>query len=445
MRKKADALSLFSAWGLTKDVLDTMARKARFVQRSSGMIPVTTLLECLCEASAAGTVSYNDLAARVQAVSGVTVSRQAYWERMNTDHCVAFFKVILAKIMVQKLNQDGLAYLKNCALFNRILIQDSTIIKLPTKLFALFSGVSNADATVCNARIQGVYDLCSGQFISFSIDPYSKNDLVVARQIIAQPGDLVLRDRGYFVLEAIEKLKISGVDTISRYKHMTTLYDPDTKEELNLLQMLALHRTVDRMVLVGKNKNLRLRLLAAPIAEELANIRRMKARKLAKYTLPEELLQLMSWSIFLVTIESPALTVVQVMRLYRLRWRIENIFKTWKSFFCFDQIHHVSEKQLLVLLTARLIMISLSFTGAYVPLCVNIFQRAGKQISLMKFMRYVQKHVTLLPQMLDPQEWTPDLLNALAYYCSYDKRRRHHFVDDLNSLFAELLAIQPLA
>lgn len=445
MRKKADATSLFSAWGLTQDVLYTMARKARFVQRSSGMIPVTTLLECLCEASAEGTVSYNDLAARVQAVSGVTVSRQAYWERINTDYCVAFFKAILAKIMVQKLNQDGLAYLKSCALFKRILIQDSTIIKLPTKLFALFSGVSNADATVCNARIQGVYDVCSGQFISFSIDPYSKNDLVVARQIEAQPGDLVLRDRGYFLLEAIEKLKMNGVDTISRYKHVTTLYDSNTKEEINLLEMLALHGTVDRIVLAGKNKNIRLRLLAAPMAEELANIRRMKARKLAKYTLSKEVLQLMSWSIFLITIESPALTVVHVMRLYRLRWRIENIFKTWKSFFCFDQLHHVSERQLSVLLTARLIVISLSFSGAYVPLCVNIFQRAGKQISLMKFMRYVQKHLALLPQMLDPQKWTSGLLDAIAYYCSYDKRRRNHFVDDLTSILAELAIIQPLA
>jgi hypothetical protein len=445
MRKKAGTLSLFGASGLTIEVLNEMARQARFVQRSSGIIPVATLLECLCKASAEGTVSYNDLAARVQSVSGVTVSRQAYWERINTDYCVVFFKAILAKIMVQRLNQDGLAYLKKCTLFKRILIQDSTIIKLPTKLYAFFSGVSNADATVCNARIQGVYDLCSGQFMSFSIDPYSKNDLVVARQIEAQPGDLVLRDRGYFLLEAIARLKTNGVDTISRYKHMTTLYDPDTKEEINLLQMLTLHGTVDKMVLAGKNKAIRLRLLAAPITEELANIRRMKARKLVKHTLSQEVLQLMSWSIFLVTIEAPALTVVHVMRLYRLRWRIENIFKTWKSSFCFDQLHHVSEKQLAVLLTARLIMISLSFSGAYIPLGVSIFQKTGAQISLMKFMRYVQKHLALLPQMLDSREWTPGLLDVIAYYCSYDKRRRNHFIDDLTSILAELETILPLA
>jgi uncharacterized membrane protein YhaH (DUF805 family) len=446
MRKETNALSLFNASDLTEDVLYGIARKTRFVQRASGMIPVAKLLECICEASAEGTVSYNDLAARVHAVTGVRVSRQAYWERINTDYCVAFFKTVLAKIMVQKLHQDGLVDLKNCTLFKRILIHDSTIIKLPTKLYSIFSGVSNISTTVCNARIQGVYDLCSGQFISFSIDPYSKNDLSVAHQIEAQPGDLVLRDRGYFLIEAIGELKKGGVDTISRYKHPTVLYDPETKEEINLLQVLSCHGTVDRIVLSGKKKDIRLRLLATPISEELANIRRMKAKKQAKtYTPSQELLQLMSWSIFLVTIESPVITVIHVMRLYRLRWRIENIFKTWKSYFCFDQLHHVSERQLSVLLTARLIIISLSYYGAYTPLYNAILLGINKQLSLMKFMRYVQKNLAQLPQMLNPQQWTPVFLDAIGYYCSYDNRRRDHFIDNLTSILAELEILQPLA
>jgi IS4 transposase len=40
------------------------------------------------------------------------------------------------------------------------------------------------------------------------------------------------------------------------------------------------------------------------------------------------------------------------MALYGLRWRIENIFKTWKSNFSFGKVHTVSEQQLRVLLTA---------------------------------------------------------------------------------------------
>jgi hypothetical protein len=444
--KRIGKASLFSAAGLTGSVISKKARETRFVQRASGTIPVTELLECVCNAAVAGTVSYNDLAGRMEAACGVSVSRQAYWERINTDNCVAFFKAILAAIIFQKLDRQGVSFVKNCKQFKRILIQDSTIIQLPARLMAIFSGVRNATAAICNARIQGVYDLCAGQFISFSIDPYSKNDVSVAGQIDAQPGDLILRDRGYFLIETIGEFKSRGIDTISRYKHVTKLFDPETGEEINLLHLLSSKGEVDMMVLAGKEKNIRVRLLATPVTEEVANMRRMKAKKEMNGHAPsQELLRLMSWSIFIVTIENPALTVRHVMKLYGLRWRIESIFKTWKSYFSFDKLHNVSARQLHVLLTARLITISLAYHGAFVPLSNKIFRRANRQLSLMKFMRYVQQNLSLLPQMLNPEQWSPVLLNAIAYYCSYDKRRRQHFIDNQISIFAELRIMQTLA
>jgi hypothetical protein len=289
-----------------------------------------------------------------------------------------------------------------------------------------------------------VYDLCSGQFISFSIDPYSKNDFSAAREIEAQPGDLILRDRGYFLIEVIETFKNKGIDTINRYKHGTTLYDSETSKEINLIELLSLKGTVDMMVLAGKKKNIKVRLLAIPAAEEVANLRRMKAKKETNGHAPsQELLWLMSWSIFIVTIETPAITINHIVALYGLRWRIENIFKTWKSNFSFDKLHNVSEKQLHVLLTARLIVITLSYQGAFAPLCCEVRRRSNQQLSLMKFMRYVRQNLSLLPQLLNPHLWTADLLDALAYYCTYDKRQRQHFVDNCNSIFAALEIFLP--
>jgi hypothetical protein len=144
--------SLFKACGLNDRQIRKIARKTRFSERASGKINVPRLLECVCEEIVKGTVSYNDLAARVEAVTGDLVSRQAYWERMNTDACIAFFKAILAIIMLQKLNLRKVAPLMKCALYKRILIQDSTIIQLPSRLFAIFSGVRNAHTTACNAH-----------------------------------------------------------------------------------------------------------------------------------------------------------------------------------------------------------------------------------------------------------------------------------------------------
>ena len=79
------------------------------------------------------------------------------------------------------------------------------MIRLPIRLFSDFSGVANGQSKVCNARVQCVYDLLSEQFVSFSIDPYSKNDLTAAPELILQEGDLVLRDRGYLIIDEIQR------------------------------------------------------------------------------------------------------------------------------------------------------------------------------------------------------------------------------------------------
>lgn len=62
-----------------------------------------------------------------------------------------------------------------------MLVQDSTLIELPARLFETFSGVGNATSQVCNARIQAVYGLRRIMaFEAFSIDAYRKNDLKAA-------------------------------------------------------------------------------------------------------------------------------------------------------------------------------------------------------------------------------------------------------------------------
>ena len=188
--------------GITPNRLRQIAFQSGFCKRVAGKIDPPIFFQYLCEEAVKGTVSHNDLAAKIEETTSVSVSRQACWERINRDDaCVSFFQTVLAELILSKLLLPELDWLKSNGLFKRILIQDSTVIQLPARLFSKFSGVKNATTTTCNARIQGVYELLSGQFISFSIDSYSKNDVSVAAVIPVQEGDLLLRDRGYFLLE----------------------------------------------------------------------------------------------------------------------------------------------------------------------------------------------------------------------------------------------------
>ena len=187
MKKESDPCQLFSCVGLDRKKIRKLAFETGFCKRRSGKISAPDFVVYLCLESISGTVSYNDLAARVEARTSIAASRQAYWERTD-EPCVRFFQSILEHVMLSKCNPHQIQSVKRRGRFKRILLQDSTIIKLPLRLMETFSGVRNAHTAVCNARIQGIYDLVSGHFIHFSIDPYSRNDQAATLDIPVQTG-----------------------------------------------------------------------------------------------------------------------------------------------------------------------------------------------------------------------------------------------------------------
>ncbi len=308
------------------------------------------------------------------------------------------------------------------------MIQDSTIVQLPAWLWAHFSGVSNGHATVCNVRLQGIYDLLAERFVTFSIDPYSRNDPLAAFDLHAEPGDLVLRDRGYYSAEALAALVEGGAHTVTRYKHKTTLLDPASGAPLRLLRLLHGRTRLDQEVLLPSARGpLRLRLIAVRVPEEIANRRRQKARRENKGHAPsQELLALMSWTILLTTLTDPAISFEQLWALYGLRWRIEIIFKTWKSHFHLAHLHHVSAIQARVLLLARLITITRAYERLFTPLARQVLATSGRCLSVLKFTRYLSRHPERWWQLAQ-QPLSADLEQTLVRYCTYDQRTRPNF------------------
>ncbi len=445
MNIDVDPFDLFSCAGLDRNKIRQLAFETGFCKRKSGKINASDFLIHLCLESISGTVSYNDLAARIQSRTGISASRQAYWERMD-EQCMRFFQRVLEHVMLSKCSASDFPPCKNPGRFKRILLQDSTIIKLPLRLFEVFSGVKNAHTAVCNARIQGTYDLLAGHFIQFSIDPYSKNDRAAAWEIPAREGDLILRDRGYFIIQAIEEHKRAGADSINRYSHPTILYEPAGRKRINLLKLLSRNDSVDILADIGSEQTCPIRLIAFPVPEETANLRRMKAKKQMKGHAPSrELCKLMSWTIFLTTIIDPLITLKEIAVFYGLRWRIENIFKTWKSFFNFQKVHNVHEIQLRVLLQARLIMITLAYERLFFPLSCKLTKLRKSPLSLIKFMRYITQNLELLPRYLNSPTPSPQLCEALQRYCTYEKRHRTNFVVEMEAIISKTVKTSGLA
>ncbi len=91
MNRNFDLMALFSEVGLSPAEIVSLAFETGFCTRNSGKIMPHDFVYTLCRHALKGTVSYNDLAAKMEAKTGTNASAQAYHQRMGAS-CVEFFK-----------------------------------------------------------------------------------------------------------------------------------------------------------------------------------------------------------------------------------------------------------------------------------------------------------------------------------------------------------------
>jgi Transposase DDE domain len=437
--QKEDFLALLKTMKIGDRQIQDIAVNTGFLVRKKFVAPADILYAICCQ-SIQGTVSFNDLATKIDAEIAVSVSRQAIGKKMNKPSCMDFLKKILALVILSKINKNEIHSLRQQGKFSRVLVQDSTIIGLPARLFAFFSGVSNGHVSVCNARIQCVYDLIAENFISFTIDPYTKNDLKAAPELELRQGDVVIRDRGYLTSGEMERHREVKADCIYRHKSTMIYLNIQTGKEIDLLAELKAKKKIDCLVLLNDKNATPVRLLAFPVNEEIANLRRMKAKKEMKKTPSKEYLELLSWSIFITTISPQVANSDFILKAYRLRWRIEIIFKSWKSNMEFAKIHNVSKTQLSTILFARFIMIIICIQYIFSPAKTIIKEHLGKDLSMIKVVRCLTRNpskiISIVTELTNYCGKCTYHLSALARYCAYENRTRPNFEQEFTSTFA---------
>lgn len=412
-----------------------------FMRRMPKKISPRAFLQCFIDSALERSPSFNDLASEMEADGNPMASRQAVAKRC-TASALFFIQAIFGEFLAQHVFPDGTKRLPGCLRdFNRVIVADSTLLKLPAWLFEVFSGTANAITQSCHCRIQAGYDLVAMQFIYFSIDPYSKNDLAAAPDLALQAGDLVLRDRGYLTSGEIQRPLAAEAHCI--YRHMTNILylEPDTKLPFDLLAHLQQHGQIDKMVCLNNAEHTPVRLVGAAIDEESANLRRMRSKKETHGHNPSAaVLAMMSWSVYLVTNALWECSFEDLLAIYGLRWRIEIIFKSWKSHLAFAKVHHLSEVQLRILLTVRLMLIMAYTDMLYGPCQRRLKKEAHRELSLIKFIHYLALHpekIVAIRRYLTAvdggksahatRESCLRTRHLLVKYCCYDRRKRPNF------------------
>jgi len=421
---------------VSQNFCNDLARRCGFIQRSSSQLKGYEFAQAMMIPNAfLEAETLNSLAVRMQKINkACNLSASALGQRINTKSAEAFMKVCFGKFLKEVIKKDfsSLTDLQNLSGFNRVLIEDSTKAELHEKLSPHFQG-SGGVASQSAVKIDYIFDYLSEEVIDIDFFSGNRPDQSIASRLISflEQDDLVLRDLGYYALERIKEIEIKGAYHISRLKSDVVVYESkESQTPLDLAKFLdqrVFQGVVDVEVFIGKEKH-PIRLVACLMSEEalnkrLRNVRKNDKRRRSRTS--KKKLSLLKYSIFITNVPEEILSGTSIMSTYRGRWRVEQIFKQWKSCLKIHLFKGYNKERFHCFLYGRLIMILL--LGAISPPLMRYAFKLGKELSSYKLMNYlIADHAfTIAFQGAKLDQLIDDLLKDLPRRLCMDKRKRN--------------------
>lgn len=420
---------------VSSNFCNQLAKECGLVQRSSSQLQGYEFAQAMMVPNAfLEAENLNSLAVRMRGINKLcNLSASALAQRINTKMAVEFMKICFSKVIKEIVKQDfdTVLDLENLHGFNRVLIEDSTRAELHEKLSPYFKG-SGGVASQASVKINFVFDYLSEETVDIDFCPGNKPDQSLANRVVSilEKDDLVIRDLGYFVLKRLQEIEEKGAYYISRWKVNEEVYESkEATEPLDLAKFLDRHMwegKVDTEVYVGRERRL-VRLIAVLMDEGAINKRRRNANRSAKRhgtQISKKKKALLKYSIFITNVPVNRLCSESVMAAYRARWRIELIFKQWKSCLKLHCFKGYKKERFYCLLYGRLIMILLLQT-LYAVLMQHAL-KLGRELSGYKLTNYlIADHV--FPKMLQEgkiEKFIDQLLEDMLRRLCMDKRKR---------------------
>jgi hypothetical protein len=422
--RKADELAVELKNKLCFLAVDRLAKESGFVRRAPRKIsPLNFLLGCFLSVLS-GRPSLDSQARHSGLVSNCKISKQAIGKRMN-PRLVKFLELLLAASLAGQMKRsDRLFRPATLSQFNRVLVEDSTHIHLPSWLTMFYPGSRNATGhQSATLKIRSAIDLLGEQFIDFHLSPFTHNDQSAAGEIISslQAGDVLIRDLGFFVLPIFRDIASAKAYFISRLRHDVCLYESLGSKKINLLKKLKRQGFADLTVCVGAHEQFPCRLVAIPVAKEVAAERRRKytANRDRRRNPSKEHLMLMGWDIFMTNVPPEMLTAQHIAEVYDLRWRIEIIFKSWKSYFNLADVPRANEVRVQAHVYAMLLFITIFQVHLFVKLYRENLETNHTQLSLLKVARFFKENLWALVLSLMNLDMVKE---QIFYHCQYESR-----------------------
>lgn len=428
---------------IDKLAVEEIANLTGFQKKNGGKIQALDFVTGFFQMLSKGGKSLASWALAISFFSKTTITKQALDKRLQIRH-EDFALQFLGNALKQSAQLQSCLTSKLFSFFNKVYVEDSTCLKLPATLADIFPGPRTNKGPCATLRIQLRINLKSALYEGFTLQPYRDVDQKHAKAILSvlRPKDLVIRDRGYWSLEAFSSIMVAGAFFLSRYQFGKVCLDPHTQQPINLLQVLSAQlkknqTIIDQHILLGEKKQVPVRLVAVQLPQEVYQSRRRKALKDRSQSAnhSQEYLDLLQWSIFITNVEPQIWSAQDMTKAYGFRWRIEIIFKCWKSHFNISQLFEnkqsLSESKVRIYCSLFLAFLVLFFVRWSTYFTDKVFLVFNKWASLSKLAVFIKQYFSELLQAPDLDEFLPHVAKA----CTYENRKdRHNFMELLYML-----------
>lgn len=381
-----------------------MARKSGFLKRVS-KLPPQAFIDLIFYAVSCKYSSLQQIAKEASAEHSIALSKQGLDNRFS-EASVQFSKSLLEDVIANQLiNDQTFSTLDS---FNRVLIKDSTKFNIDEAFKDEFPG-SGGSGSLAGVSIQFEYDFKGGKITDIDLQAEKCSDSKDASSKIEQIqwNDLIIRDLGYYSDKVIEAIVEKDAFYLSRLCHSSNVYETKNSTETIDFNKLYVKMKAGGILYQEMNvylglKKIPTRLIVSLLPENVYDNRvraREKTNKKRKQQTTDKFKGRAHFNLFITNIPEEKVSKEAICTLYRIRWQVELIFKTWKSLFKINKFQKMNRNRFLTTLYVNLMWIAVNW-GVFYPFFKYQFLYKNQLTSIFKCMNTLISFSIIIRQML---------------------------------------------
>lgn len=441
MKGVCGSLQLFS----DSKLIDKIARQTGFLKRASKLTP-QLFIDLMFYAVSKDFRSLRNISNEAQLEHSLEISKQGLDNRFS-QASVDFSKELLNQALTNQFRE--VEPLIKIQMFKRILIKDSTRFDIDKSLKEYYPSYGG-DSSPAGVSIQFEYDLKTNRICDLDLQSALDRDSgdALKKLKFIQKKDLIIRDLGYFHSDVLEYINKHEAYFITRLQATTKVYlsencvkEIDFSEIYEQMEKVDV-KSLDLDVYVGSKKRLPIRLIISLLPNDVYEKRirtRNKQNKTTGYTTSRVYKDRAHFNLFLSNVPRTEIDFDGICKLYRVRWQVELIFKTWKSLIRISDLRKMRCTRLQTTLYMNLLWIIIHWEIIQ-PCRTYIYKKDGKLLSIFKSVDTMQEYAKIIRQSISQgkkelRKQIEVLFNLLSRNHWLEKRNNRDYFGDLILLF----------